>query len=715
MQGPFSLPSPLHGVFTGYLSGGASISFDVPLSVDDDAAVSTVIAQASVSGDGGPYTFTLTNDAGGQFAINSSTGVITVAAALTAGAQGIGISATNGVDDPVTSAPSVSVNSLPVNTVAPSVSAGVAGDEFTATPGTWTGFPTPVITGQWRLAGADIVGEDGLTYQSLVSDTGALVYRETATNVRGSVSEDSNGVSIGLSTFRRDISEIQLTSMVREDYTAEFAYRFNSGFCLYTKFVVPSDLSNEPTIFYGRERGSLHFYLLSNGQLRISNWTNFQTGTRAFSSGDIVSVFVRHASGTTTIHSQIEGEGSATLESSASRTYNISSISPSIIRWGGRDASAFLNSLYDSAVWLSNITQISEADGLDLISGAQTIGDVSEPSCWFGAETGADKAENMPLMKNWASLPSGQFFSGSDIPGTNPDNFVVLRDPSTMAPVQYDAGSGLRYWAAYNDNLSGVSVRLATSTDLETWVDDSEAVAAASGMAVSDFIYVGGETGLHKDFFLFYSKKSGTEAQVHLTTSDDMSTWTDDVANPVFTNASGPGDGIEDFRMVKVDDNYWAAFYEQDGYEDAGARAVGAALHTGTVPEGGSWTNQTDDILGTSDVGYEIAGHFMANPCVCKDGSDIWLFYEGAVFSGNEPVTLARKITPSANSDVFTPSNWQKFGVANWRNGEKAFGNCASVESGTIYLYLQAGTGATSSASDGIAKQAFNPDIAVEV
>ncbi len=179
------------------LSAGVSISFDAALSVDDDAAVSTVIAQASVNGQDGPHTFTLTDDASGQFSITTG-GEIRVAGALTDGLQSIAISATNGADDPATSAPSVSVNSLPVNTVAPSISAGVAGDEFTATPGTWTGFPTPVVTGQWRLADADIVGEDGLTYQSLVSDTGALVYRETATSVRGSVTQDSNAISLGV-------------------------------------------------------------------------------------------------------------------------------------------------------------------------------------------------------------------------------------------------------------------------------------------------------------------------------------------------------------------------------------------------------------------------------------------------------------------------------------------------------------------------------------
>lgn len=179
------------------LSGGVSISFGAPLSVDDDAAVSTVIARASVSGDGGPYTFTLTNNAGGQFAITAG-GELSVAAALTEGLQTITVSATDGVNDPITSTKSVSVNSLPANTVAP-VFAGTpeVGETGTTDNGTWTGFPAPTFTYQVERDGVDTPGEEAASYSFSDADDETDVHiAVTATNVRDSVTVDSNALSI---------------------------------------------------------------------------------------------------------------------------------------------------------------------------------------------------------------------------------------------------------------------------------------------------------------------------------------------------------------------------------------------------------------------------------------------------------------------------------------------------------------------------------------
>ena len=72
-------------------SYGPSISFPSS-SVLDNASVGTVVNTATIAGTvTGTPTWSLTDDAGGQFAIDASTGVVTVASALTDGLQFITI------------------------------------------------------------------------------------------------------------------------------------------------------------------------------------------------------------------------------------------------------------------------------------------------------------------------------------------------------------------------------------------------------------------------------------------------------------------------------------------------------------------------------------------------------------------------------------------------------------------------------------------------
>lgn len=73
----------------------------------------------------------------------------------------------------------------------------VAGNASSFTPGTVAGNPVPTIVRQWRLDGADIVGETGATYTPIEADAGGvLTIRETATNVNGSVSSTSAGKTV---------------------------------------------------------------------------------------------------------------------------------------------------------------------------------------------------------------------------------------------------------------------------------------------------------------------------------------------------------------------------------------------------------------------------------------------------------------------------------------------------------------------------------------
>jgi surface protein len=85
----------------------------------------------------------------------------------------------------------------PTNDVAPSISGNTGlGDTLTRTAGTWTGTPTPAVTGQWQRNGTPIAGETGTTYTIAVADSGADIdYLETATNAIGSASADSNDIT----------------------------------------------------------------------------------------------------------------------------------------------------------------------------------------------------------------------------------------------------------------------------------------------------------------------------------------------------------------------------------------------------------------------------------------------------------------------------------------------------------------------------------------
>lgn len=72
----------------------------------------------------------------------------------------------------------------PVNTVAPAVTptAGVVGDTFTSTTGTWTNSPSSYVY-QWKLNGSDIGGATSSTYVAI--SAGSLTCVVTASNAGG--------------------------------------------------------------------------------------------------------------------------------------------------------------------------------------------------------------------------------------------------------------------------------------------------------------------------------------------------------------------------------------------------------------------------------------------------------------------------------------------------------------------------------------------------
>jgi hypothetical protein len=86
----------------------------------------------------------------------------------------------------------------PTNDTAPSIAGDDSlGDTLTRTAGSWSGTPTPSVSGQWRRNGVAISGETGATYTIVAADSGADIdYLETATNAVGSATQDSNDITV---------------------------------------------------------------------------------------------------------------------------------------------------------------------------------------------------------------------------------------------------------------------------------------------------------------------------------------------------------------------------------------------------------------------------------------------------------------------------------------------------------------------------------------
>jgi len=87
----------------------------------------------------------------------------------------------------------------PSNTVAPVISgSNIVGGTLTTTNGSWSGYPSPTFTYQWRNAGSDIGGATNSTYVTQAGDEGdAIDCVVTATNTEGSASQDSNNITPG--------------------------------------------------------------------------------------------------------------------------------------------------------------------------------------------------------------------------------------------------------------------------------------------------------------------------------------------------------------------------------------------------------------------------------------------------------------------------------------------------------------------------------------
>lgn len=86
---------------------------------------------------------------------------------------------------------------IPENTVIPTIT-GTAqvGQTLTASPGTWTGTSTPVLTYQWEDDGVEIVGATGSTLLLAVGQLGGVItVVVTGENASGTDSAESLGTA----------------------------------------------------------------------------------------------------------------------------------------------------------------------------------------------------------------------------------------------------------------------------------------------------------------------------------------------------------------------------------------------------------------------------------------------------------------------------------------------------------------------------------------
>ncbi len=101
----------------GRLGGGGGISGpSIVLSsstIAEDASVGDLVGTLAVSNGSGSYTFTLTDDAGGLFALDGTDdALLEVAGALSVGSESITVEADNGVDDPISRAFLITVTAV---------------------------------------------------------------------------------------------------------------------------------------------------------------------------------------------------------------------------------------------------------------------------------------------------------------------------------------------------------------------------------------------------------------------------------------------------------------------------------------------------------------------------------------------------------------------------------------------------------------------------
>lgn len=198
------------GAASGRVPTLAPFIFLSATSINENSTVGTTLGTAAISGSyTGTPTWSLTNTASGTFAINSSTGAVTVASntaldyetnmtlQITISVSGVTPTVSN-QDVTVTV---VNVIETPVNSVAPTIAgtASIGSVLSISDNGTWTDMAGPgaaTYAYQWNN-GSDIAGATSASYTIQSGDAGtSIICKVTATNTAGSGSPASSN-SIG--------------------------------------------------------------------------------------------------------------------------------------------------------------------------------------------------------------------------------------------------------------------------------------------------------------------------------------------------------------------------------------------------------------------------------------------------------------------------------------------------------------------------------------
>lgn len=222
-------------------------------------------------------------------------------------------------------------------------------------------------------------------------------------------------------------------------------------------------------------------------------------------------------------------------------------------------------------------------------------------------------------MPTYTKSNSNPIWTASDVTwksSSGVDNIAILRDPTDCLPTQYNS----KYWMAYvARGGSGPEIGMASSTDLVSWTDENSALLL-SGSSTWEQTALGSNTFLDMrnystsdDFWLVYHGQDGTGGsrykQMGLAYSSDMTNWSRDSSNPIFSPNPPGGQGGEDFSVVDSGDS-WDLLYEDEG--SATSNGVRTAQTTNSLPDSG-WSDQGTMYSSATDSGG------IANPTLIRN------------------------------------------------------------------------------------------------
>ena len=164
---------------------------------------------------------------------------------------------TSGADADKVTAPGSAVGATPVNTIAPVIhfrpypawgygywlpspaNIGIDDIELAAGVGSWTGYPAPEFSYQWKRNGSNIAGATTQSYTRTASDAGAdLTCDVTASNSSGSTSAITNAVTAP------SITVLSTGTLIDTDFRGRFAIDYQTEWAAVSTFNATS--SHEP-------------------------------------------------------------------------------------------------------------------------------------------------------------------------------------------------------------------------------------------------------------------------------------------------------------------------------------------------------------------------------------------------------------------------------------------------------------------------------------